>query len=188
MWDVLYLPLFAVLFYKCWGTFMLSRICLSYPMGDVMAEVSVMCRTAHLVGDRGGASCEVVEQYGCVFKAGVATHRCKLSMWDWMSLLTQLCGSILKGMRVPRASRVEGVFATKHVPLGISRGSVGKRRLCAPILPRTLRREENPQGRGGFCSYVPLDLHSMYCVVCDGPWLWLLKSSGLFLRKPPYTI
>ena len=99
-----------------------------------MAEVSVMYRTAHLVGDRGGA-CEVVEQCGCVFKAGVATRRCQLSMWDWMSLLTQLCGSILKGMRIPRASRVEGVFATKHVPLGISRGSVGKgRAVCSHLL------------------------------------------------------
>ena len=56
MWDVLYLPLFTVLYVL--GTFILSRICLSHPMGDVMAEVSVMYRTAHLVGDRGGGSCE----------------------------------------------------------------------------------------------------------------------------------
>ena len=121
-------------------------------------------------GWRRGGACEVVEQYGYNSKAGVATHRCQLSMWDRVSLLTQLCGSILKRMRVPRASRMEGVFATKHVPLGIRRGSVGKRRLCAPILPHALRREENPQGRGGFCSCVPLDLHSVYHVVCVGPW------------------
>ena len=124
---------------------------------------------------QGGASCEVVEQYGCVFKAGVATHCCKLSMWDWMSLLTQLCGSILKGMRIPRASRVEGVFATKHVPLGISRGSVGKGGLCV----------ENPQGRGVFGSCVPLGLHSVYHVVCVGPVALAAGRFWTFLGEAP---
>ena len=150
-----------------------------------MAEVLVMCRTAHLVGDRGGASCEVVEQYGCVFKAGVATHCCKLLMWDWMSLLTQLCGSILKGMRVPRASRVEGVFATKHVPLGISRGSVGKRGLCALILPHALRTEGNPQGGGGFALVFLWTYTVCTMLYVLGPGLGCWKVLDFTLRRPP---
>ena len=54
MLDVLYLRLSAMLFYKCRSTFVLSRVCMYCLVGDVMAEVSVMCRTAHLIGDSGG--------------------------------------------------------------------------------------------------------------------------------------
>ena len=45
---------------------------------------------------------------------------------------------------------------------------LGKGRLCAPIVLHALRREENPQGRGGFLLLCSLGLTQ--CVPCCMCW------------------
>ena len=48
------LLLFAMLNYKRQRWFILVKICLSHPMGDVMTEVSVMYMIVHPIRDRWG--------------------------------------------------------------------------------------------------------------------------------------
>ena len=43
-----------------------------------------------------------------------------------------LCGFIIKGMRIPRVSRVEEVCVYQACTNGLSRESVGKGKLCVP--------------------------------------------------------
>ena len=48
-------------------------------------------------------------------------------------------------------------------------------------LPHVLRREENSQGWGGFCSYVPTSI-SVY--VCSREWyrgVWILDGQGVVI-------
>ena len=82
-----------------------------------------------------------------------------------MSLPTHLCGPIIKGMRIPRASRVEEVFATKHVPLGFSRKSVGKGRLCAPTCRMSSEGKRIPRDGEVFAPMCPLA--SVYMCVAE---------------------
>ena len=61
MWDVLYLLLYAVYITSVEAHLYQSRICLSHLMEDVMAEVSVIYRITHPIGDKSG---EVLMQGG----------------------------------------------------------------------------------------------------------------------------
>ena len=84
-----------------------------------------------------------------------AHTKARLFMWNLVTLPTHMCGSIIKGMRIPRASRVEEVFTTKHVPLVFSRKSVGKGRLCALACHQSSEGKRIPR-EGGFlllCSH-----------------------------------
>ena len=98
-----------------------------------------------------------------------------------MSLPTHLCGSIIKGMRIPRASRVEEVFATKHVSLGFSGKSVGKGRLCAPTCRMSSEGKIIPREGEDFCSYVPT---SIGVYVCRREWdggFWVHNGQGMVI-------
>ena len=81
-----------------------------------------------------------------------------------MSLPTHLCGFIIKGMRIPRASRVEEVFATRHVPLAFSRKSMGKGRLCAPGCHQFSEGKRTPREVRGFPAPMFLQVSVYMCV------------------------
>ena len=52
-----------------------------------------------------------------------------LSMWKCKDLPTHRKGSTIMGSRIPRASKVEVVFATSELPLEDNRKSVRKGKL-----------------------------------------------------------
>ena len=84
-----------------------------------------------------------------------------------MSLPMHLCGSIIEGMRMPRASRVEEVSATKLVPLGLSKKSVGKGRLCAPTCRMSSESEGKRILRDGEIFAPTFPLASVYMCVAE---------------------
>ena len=98
-----------------------------------------------------------------------------------MYLPMHLCGSIIKGMIIPRASRVEEVSATRPVPLDCSKKFVGNGRLCAPACSMSSGGKRMP--RDGEVGAAMCPLASVYMSVAErgARSFWINNGQGVVI-------